>query len=77
MKTLVQQVAEYLTSLPGEVIRYQELYETLWEVPPIAGYKNTLQATISNARKFLTKGNIYAVQGIGYIYLEDRDEDSH
>ena len=68
---LVDKILDYMEDRPFKIITYKELYETIWEVPVYAGYKNTLRNTINRARYLLEDNcKIHNIQKIGYIYVE-------
>ena len=73
--SLVDKVLDYLEARQYEIITHTELYEAVWEVPAYGGYKNTLYATISQARSLLEDGcTIYGLRGTGYMFVKEKKE---
>ena len=70
---LAKGVVEYLRERAGEIVAHRDLYEAVWGVPAVAGFRNTLRATISLARLDLGSGKIHSVYGVGYFYWKDAD----
>ncbi len=67
---LAKEVIVYLRARPGKIISHRDLYEAVWKAPAMAGFLNTLRATISVARLDLVSNKIHSVYGVGYFYLE-------
>ena len=68
---LVDKVLDYLEERPYKIVTYAELYLAVWEVPPYAGYKNTIFATINKARTLLDVDcAIHNISNVGYIYVD-------
>ena len=70
---LAKEVTIYLRERPDEIISHAALYEAVWGVFPVAGYLNTLRSTISLARLDLGSDKIHSVYGVGYFYLEVKE----
>jgi DNA-binding response OmpR family regulator len=67
---LAQKTADFFLDHPNVVVTRRGLWKCIWDDGPyIPECANTLQATVSMARK-LVPGRIRVVRGIGYRYVD-------